>query len=101
MYVHTLEGAIDALGITDVRVIKRRAKKALERGKIPSKIICGTEYFDLDILDGFDEIVEEDVKVEPTIEEFIFAEIKEKAERKIERTKKKSVQLDFSELFDI
>lgn len=49
-YIYTKEGAVDALGLRDVKALRYYIKKAKAAGVEPSKRIGGVEYFDIDIL---------------------------------------------------
>jgi len=49
-YVYTKEGAVEALGLKDVKSLNYYIKKAKAAGINPSKITGGVEYFDVDIL---------------------------------------------------
>lgn len=45
-YIYTIEGIMEALQLNSRNQVERRKKAAIKEGYLPSKIICGIEYFD-------------------------------------------------------
>ena len=51
-YIYTKEGLAFAMGFSVIARVNYFIKKAKEEGRVPNKIIGGTEMFDLDIILG-------------------------------------------------
>lgn len=49
-YVYNKEGVMAFFGLSDAYQIKRYKNKAIKAGALPSKIIGGTELFDISVL---------------------------------------------------
>jgi len=66
-YVHSKEGAQMALELTTLKEVDYYIRKAKKANKIPSKIIGGTEYFDIEVLKGYESKEEESSKIQLTL----------------------------------
>jgi len=49
-YVHTKDGACQAIGLNTNSELARYKRNAIQEGYEPSKVIGGTEYFDIEQL---------------------------------------------------